>query len=198
MKGIDFDVISKLEGGQQLSGYIPVKDGKVIGQSGVTIATGVDLGQWSLTDFKKLELPEELIKKVEPFLGRKKESALDAIAEQSLEITKEEADLLDKAIYKQIFLRVEELYNRDGFSTFEQLPAPAQTVIASVATNRGPAFGTLGGAWKTLWNYFLNGEWANAKRMLSTFPHDNTGLKARRKAEARILSALIEDEKQSV
>lgn len=195
MKDIDFSVISKLEGGQQLTGYVPVDKGKVIGQSGVTVATGVDLGQWSLSDIKKLELPLELIKKIEPCLGRKKESALDIIADKPLELTKEEADILDKQIYKQIFIRVEELYNSSGFVQFQDLPSQAQTVIASVAMNRGPAFGRLGGAWSTLWDYFLNGEWAKARKMLSTFPHDNTGLKNRRKAESRILATLIEQEK---
>lgn len=194
MKGIDFDVISKLEGGQHLVGYVPTNKGQVIGQSGVTIATGVDLGQWSLTDIRKLELPQELVKKIEPYLGRKKESALDALAENQLYISKEEADILDKQIYKQIFLRVEELFNKDGFTKFEDLPNQAQTVIASIATNRGPSFGYLGGLWSTLWIHLLDGQWKKAKTILELIANKDLRLKNRRKEESAILSTLITKE----
>ncbi len=39
---IDWDFISSLEGDQRLAGYVPAAD---VSESGVTIATGVDLGQ---------------------------------------------------------------------------------------------------------------------------------------------------------
>ena len=39
---IDFNFISKLEGGRKTKGYVPDPEGS---RSGVTIATGVDLGK---------------------------------------------------------------------------------------------------------------------------------------------------------
>jgi hypothetical protein len=67
---INFDKLADFEGGQQLQGYIPghtlgVKnDGdKVAGKSGVTIATGFDIGQWSISDLsQKLALSMALVR----------------------------------------------------------------------------------------------------------------------------------------
>ncbi len=43
---IQFDELSKFEGGQWLRGYVPMRRGMTVDSSGMTIATGFDIGQW--------------------------------------------------------------------------------------------------------------------------------------------------------
>lgn len=56
---VDFAFLGKYEGGQWRRGYVPIRraTGRVVGASGMTIATGFDIGQWAaddLTDTLKL------------------------------------------------------------------------------------------------------------------------------------------------
>lgn len=58
---INYEFLSRLEGGSRTSGYVPVPESS---QSGVTIATGFDLGQRDEDDLKQLALDESLIAKL--------------------------------------------------------------------------------------------------------------------------------------
>lgn len=63
---IDYSFLSAREGGVRLDGYVPAPaDSK----SGVTIATGFDLGQRDRADLSALGLPLSLIDKLAPYLG---------------------------------------------------------------------------------------------------------------------------------
>lgn len=65
---IDFSFISQLEGGQKLDGYVPAATKS---KSGVTIATGFDLGARNEGDLRKLLFSPSLIVKIKPYLGLK-------------------------------------------------------------------------------------------------------------------------------
>ena len=73
---IDYSVIGELEGGSQTSGYVPAAD---VSKSGVTIATGFDLGQRNESDLKSLGLSSALITVLEPYLGKQAKDAQDAL-----------------------------------------------------------------------------------------------------------------------
>jgi len=73
---IDYTFLSDRKGGRKLLGYVPDGGGS---KSGVTIATGFDLGQRNEADLKKLKLSKTLIDKLKPYLGLTKKSAIDAI-----------------------------------------------------------------------------------------------------------------------
>ena len=64
---VDFTFIAKLEGDQWLRGYVPMRKGVVVGASGMTVASGFDLGQWKVEEWNKLNFPPTLIKKIKPF-----------------------------------------------------------------------------------------------------------------------------------
>jgi hypothetical protein len=89
---IDFDFISKLEGGQRLDAYVPAGSSK----SGVTVATGFDLGGRDAKGLKAQKLPDTLIAKLEPYLGQTGKDAESFLKGQPLKIDKKEADLLDQ------------------------------------------------------------------------------------------------------
>lgn len=91
--------IEEKEGGLPTAGYVPQKpDGTIIGNSGITIGAGVDLGQQSETDLRAAGEPEPIIEKVRPYLGRKKEEAKRFLAEHPLTLCEEEAKLWNRAL----------------------------------------------------------------------------------------------------
>ena len=52
-ENIDYNFLSDLEGGSKTTGYVPAA---AVSKSGVTIATGFDLGQRDENDLKSLKL----------------------------------------------------------------------------------------------------------------------------------------------
>jgi hypothetical protein len=55
---VDWDFISKREGGLKTTGYVPKgSDGKAAGHSGVTIGVGVDIGQWDKKTLENIGVP---------------------------------------------------------------------------------------------------------------------------------------------
>ncbi len=97
---IDWKFIAAREGAEVLVGYVPMKNGKVFGASGVTIATGFDLGQRNESDLKRLKLSDELFKKLKPYLLKKKDDAVKFLKDNPLTITKEQAKEIDVAVKK--------------------------------------------------------------------------------------------------
>jgi hypothetical protein len=62
-------------------GYVPWGKGAPEGNhSGVTVATGFDLGGRSETELRNLKISEPLIKKLKPYLGKQKQDACNALA----------------------------------------------------------------------------------------------------------------------
>ena len=88
MSNIDWDFILKQEG-FKLQGYVPDAKGS---KSGVTIASGFDLGQRTVDDLKGL--PQSIIDKLAPFLFLKGAEA-QAIA-SNLNVTSDEANVINK------------------------------------------------------------------------------------------------------
>ncbi len=89
---IDFGFIGKLEGKGKLDGYVPDAEGS---KSGVTIATGIDIGQMNAQSLAAFPITEVLRDKLRPYLGKIKQDAVQALAQQPLRITEEEAEELD-------------------------------------------------------------------------------------------------------
>src|SRR6185503_18482812 len=71
---IDWKFIGTLEGAGILKGYVPVSK---TSNSGVTIATGVDLGQASEQQIDNWAIDDSLKTKLKPYCGLKKQDAVD-------------------------------------------------------------------------------------------------------------------------
>src|SRR5665213_2604813 len=89
---IDWNFIAKQEGRAILHGYVPQRDGQAIGASGVTIASGFDLGQHDADELSNLNLSDDLIQKLTPYLGLRKQDAIDYLTSNPLEISQMECD----------------------------------------------------------------------------------------------------------
>lgn len=76
---IDYGFLSAREGGRKLDGYVPHSR---VSKSGVTIATGFDLGQRRRSELVALGLPHRLIEQLEPYLGVKRRDATTLLADR--------------------------------------------------------------------------------------------------------------------
>jgi hypothetical protein len=130
---IDWQFISQQEGGQKLAGYIPTGSSA----SGVTIATGFDIGQRSRSDIQRIPIAQSLKAKLLPYAGLTRQNAVTALRQLPLSVTRGDADSIDRAIRNVILTTLRRNYNaalgaNSGLAKFDQLPKEAQTVIASL------------------------------------------------------------------
>ena len=88
--------------GFTLCAYVPIdpKSGEVLGQSGVTIGAGVDLGNKSRAYFTSLS--STLLDKLDPYFGLKRNLAACAAIERPLSLTLAEANTLTNAATKDV------------------------------------------------------------------------------------------------
>ena len=194
---IDYKFISQLEGGQILKGYVPLPQRS---KSGVTIATGFDLGQRNQADLKKLNLPASLITKLTPYLGLKQQQAQKALNTSPLTISILEASLIDKAVKAEHVGTLTLKYNAatplktkksassnkpiQTKATFRSLPKQAQTVIASVSFQYGV---NLQSRTPKFWKAVTNENWKAAIKILKNFGDIYS---TRRNKEAALLGTI--------
>lgn len=186
MDKVDWDFVSRLEGGRTLVAYVP---DPARSQSGVTIATGFDLGQRDRGDLAALGLDADLIDKLEPYLGVRRNEAAALLRDRPLTLADTEARALDMASHRSVLSRLRSNYrhapeNRANV-LFTELPGDAQTVIASVAFQYGPA---LGRAAPRFWAAVTAQDWASAVDILEDF---RDRYPTRRRAEAARLRRLL-------
>ena len=175
-QGIDYPFIMGLEGYSK-TGYVPEKDGKPLGESGVTIASGFDLGKRSINSLEGL--PEDLVMKLAPYLGVRGEAAQNIAS--SLKITSEEADMLNEVAKNQTVGMLSNLWKNKTGTDFQDLPSNKQTVLASLAFQ----YGDLPRKTPKFWKYATSDDWDSVKRELNDFKDDYP---TRRRKEAKLLN----------
>jgi hypothetical protein len=188
---IDDMALSEWEGKQYRTPYIPCgEDGKVIGSSGVTIATGVDLGQ-VLDDYKqRYGLSESLYKKLKPYaeLGAmgemSKEEAYGKMNKLGpLQLTPDEADALDEAALRfHVDSTMTRWKNNKGDPPFENLTSKQQTFLLSRRYN-GSSVAENTGYYKSA----LAGDWDEVERKLTPLSEQDGPLGGRILKELRYL-----------
>lgn len=136
---IDWTFIGKLEGAGIARGYVPNPD---TSNSGVTIATGFDLGQRSRAQIESMGLSDDLEARLVPYLGLRGRAALSYLNAHPLVLAPEEVAAIDQAVRADFSTRLANIYDAaldEGgtLAAFADLPGAAQTVIASVAYQYG-------------------------------------------------------------
>lgn len=197
--------LTKVEGPRQTRGYVPcfVKTGgtanyrgesdpsryMAMGASGVTIATGCDLGQTTLAILRGYGISSQaLLGTLSPYIGLKKDAALRRLHEQPLRITEEQAEKLDNAVHGGYLKTwVIPAYEQDsGGVRFDSLPRQAQAVIMSVCFQKGS--GGVRRDWPKTWRALARQDWKNAAGELQ---HGFKNYKTRRAIEGRLLEELL-------
>ncbi|MCL1123527.1 pesticin C-terminus-like muramidase [Shewanella surugensis] len=130
---VDFSFIKLFEGGCQVEGYVP---DPLHSKSGVTIASGFDIGQCQVEALSQ-RLPESLVNKLAPYCGLKQQAAVDKLTALPLAITRVEANLIDICVVREVTDNLIKQYRQDSGQGFETLLPAMQTVIASVAFQYG-------------------------------------------------------------
>lgn len=180
---IDYSFLSELEGGSKTTGYVPAAD---VSKSGVTIATGFDLGQRNEVDLSNLGLSADLQGKLKPYLGKKAKDAQAELDKKPLSIKDEEAEEIDKAVKKSHIDMLKLKYDAAAESKkkFTDLPAEAQTVIASVSFQYGTNLSTRA---PKFWDAAKKQDWKECATILKSF---GDAYPSRRKKEANLLEKI--------
>lgn len=179
---VDYEFIEAREGEAVTKAYVPDPKNS---NSGVTIGSGVDLGQQSVSSLAAMMLPASLYMKLKPYLGLKKEAAVTALAKTPLTLTKPEVDALDKAVRTKHLTALRTAYDACSKVDFADLPACAQTILFSVSYQYGVE---LSKRTPNFWGTVIKQDWVGAVKTLRNF---NDRYPSRRNLEADYLEAGI-------
>jgi len=163
-------------------------------QSGVTIGTGIDLGQRAGSDIDALGISADLKAKLKPYCGKKAKDATDYLKKNPLAVTAADATSLDKAIKQPLLDKLIAAYDDavdkanavDHCSRvhFNDLPQGAQTALASANFQ----YGSLPGSTPNYWKQVTEQRWKDASDNLKKF---GDAYPTRRKLEAGLIDAAI-------
>lgn len=195
---VNFAYLSRWEGGQHLYGNIPVcktKTGgkEVCGNSGLTIATGFDVGQRTAAELRRLGFDERIVQTLLPYVNLTKAAALnklnaDKAAGRPPFLYKSEADMVDGIVKKAHLMAAIEAYNnatgRDG--AFQQLTPAQQTVLFSRTFHQGPGMHKTATA-KQFYAAAVRGDWKAVETHLRNYPVSVDWYKNRVNQEADLL-----------
>ena len=184
-KNVDMDFIEDREG-FEIIGYVPHAEGS---KSGVTIASGFDLGARKLSDLNGL--PEEIINKLEPYLGLKGNEAISKA--KQLKITREEGRIINKFAKKESLQKLEKKWNKDSKIKFNELSIEQATVLASVAFQYGSSFKRKDGTQMNFYKLALDNDWQGVYDELMDF---GDFYPTRRKEEAKLLFKYLKKNKK--
>jgi hypothetical protein len=182
---IDHDFVSDREGGSVTTGYVPAAQ---VSKSGVTVATGFDLGARNTDDLSALGLSPALKAKLTRYCGKKGKDAADALKTTPLTITPSQATEIDVAVRKSVVSKLQLAYraspdNPKNVDLFD-LPAEAQTVIASVSFQ----YGDLAFRAPKFWKAVSSQDWRTAVSILRDF---GDAYPSRRNLEADLLQRIV-------
>jgi len=155
-------ILGRFEGKSYTRGYIPCQrgtyyggtdtdKGEPLGASGVTIATGVDLGQQTKTGLTSMGIPTAITNILEPYIGIKKDQAIKKLKEFPLTLTYEQVREIDEAVHNHY---INTTAARFGYENFRIAPKEVQAVAVSLCyqfgTPKRDASPSLALAWEAL------------------------------------------------
>lgn len=192
--------LATVEGKQQTQGYIPcdlVGGGTAnytggpnperyvpMGISGVTVGTGVDLGQTDAATLASIGVSPSTVNSLRPYLCQSGPAAVTVLHRLPLFVSHEVAEELDAAMHSHHINIAQARYDKNaGAGAFAALPWQAQAAITSIIYQRGP--GSIRKFTNT-WAALVRRDWPDAARRLM-----NGDLweryQSRRAAEGRLL-----------
>ena len=160
---VDFDFIAEQEGEAINNAYVPQnEDGNPEGQSGVTVGTGVDLGSKDRAYFDGLD--EDLVEKLEPYFGQRRENAQTILAISPLTLTDAEVSELDQFVKDKELATLRTRWNQDSTTEWDDLPENQATAVASVFYQYGPKMFE-----HNYWTQTTSGDWTAARNNLRNY-----------------------------
>lgn len=155
--------------------YVPMnKNGEVLGDSGVTVGKGMDLGKWDEDKLRKYGVSKETIAKLAPYLGDTQDYAKDDLKaaeanKETLTLNSTELAEVNRAAQLSTENEARHLLNNalrrqgtDAPGAWESLPAEAKTVVADVTHQYGKDS-------KHFMDSIARGDWTEARAILLSF-----------------------------
>ena len=170
---IDFSALSSFEGGQIPQSYLLMdKKGNVIGQSGITIATGFDIGQHSVDEIKSYGFTKTLEKKLLPFADAKKECAKELLSlARETKFSNEELNQIDFVVqghHLDLAIKSWNANRLENTPLFKDLSSSQQTVLLSRTYHQGPSMPDTMVA-KKFYGSAINNNWIAAENHLRNY-----------------------------
>ena len=172
MSNINWDFILEQEG-FETTGYVPDAENS---KSGVTIASGFDLGARKESDLKGL--PEEIIELLKPFLGFTGVEASEIAPK--LKVSDDQAKIINEFAKSTELAKLKTKWQNATGTNFDDLPTEQATVLTSVAFQ----YGDLESRTPNFWKQTTSGDWVGAYKNLLNFGDRYT---SRRLDEAQLL-----------
>ena len=187
--GVDWEFIGLREGGGT-DASVPNDNGRAIENSGVTVAHGFDLGAQDVRELEAYGLPPHLIAKFKPYLGVRRQAAIDLLKKMPLTITEAERTLVDEKVRTRAHRETAANFNKTatGGVKFEDLPQEAKTVLVDLWFQYPHPAKSI----PKFWGHATSGRWQDAYRELNDFG-DHYG--PRRREEAKYLNRAIQSGK---
>jgi hypothetical protein len=175
---VNFAYLARWEGNQYLRGYVPFVDGVTAGRSGMTVATGFDVGQIAETELASYDLPAEAGMKLAPYAGLrftgKTRAQVAAIVVKRGPVpilTKAEADAADLVVHGKHLTAAIISWNgrrKSGVPAFRELPGPWQTALFSRTFHQGPGMPDSAVA-QPFYSAATEGKWTEAVTALQNY-----------------------------
>ena len=193
------------EGPQQLRGHIPCELAtggtanyhggpepekyRPMGISGVTVGTGVDLGQTDAATLAGMGVDPGIVNQLRPYLGQSGADAVAVLHRMPLIVSRDVADELDAAMLNHHVDKISDHYDRAAGVTdaFAALPWQAQAVIVSIQYQRGVNSPR---KYPNTWRALVSRDWADAAARLGN-GRLWSGYRYRRRLEGQLLEELL-------
>jgi GH24 family phage-related lysozyme (muramidase) len=159
--------------GNEYTPYVPD-----VGQSGVTVGIGVDLGHMNFT---ALIQSNTLREKIAPYYGKYRDEAAQFLAQNPLELTKEEVDYLSTIAIESHLDELRTWYNLSALAPFGSLTDNQKIVMMSVKYQ----YGDIRRRTPKFWGFCVARDWRGAYNELMNF---GDAYKTRRRREAALLA----------
>jgi hypothetical protein len=190
-------VLAWFEGKGKARGYIPCQQGtyygtgpekgEPLGASGVSIATGVDLGQQTAKGLESMGVSASTLAVLAPYIGLKKQDALKKLQSAPFQLTEAQVEEIDRAVHKRYIDSAAGLFGREAF---ENAPKEVQAVAVSLHYQFGTPRRQDSPALEYAWVSMKRGEYRTAADYLRNpelWSPSHRAYMPRRKAEAAIL-----------
>lgn len=178
--------------GNTTEGVVPPEN------SGVTVASGFDIGQTSEEELRRKGYPDSLINKFKPYFGKKKGAARKALEANPLEITEAERDYINGRVFPEKAELAKRNYEKYVGFKWDDLPQHAKDALTIQSFQLGRGLyrnknGSPTNLVSQLQQGAMTGDYQIAGDNMSTWnTKSSIGLQQRYKATGDLLAGLVD------
>ena len=183
----DMAYLSDKEGGLQTTAYVPMDHGVPLGNSGVTLGAGIDLGSKTAASLLSDGVSPGLAALLGEYTALRGEQALNKLRQKPLNISEAQAKEITHVYFELISTNMEKRVDAvAGAGKFRSIPYNTRTAIIDLSFQYGE---NLAGSVPKTWGMITSGNWKGVVQELNNFGDDYP---TRRKSEAKLIQGDID------